>query len=104
MRNFACGRTDGGGLFTGANEMIYARRQARAFSRRLGRSRSSKIRGIIAEAGVLGWGGIRAKTSLEILQLVQVDTTQNKSCLLLGKFNGIFLKIASAKLHVPILS
>lgn len=47
--------------------------------------------------------GIRA-TSLEILQLVQVKTTQNISCLLLGKFKGIFLKIASAKLHVPILS
>lgn len=56
------------------------------------------------EAGVLGWGGgIRAKTSLEILQLVQVETTPNKSCLLLGKFKGIFLKIASAK-HVSILS
>lgn len=48
----------------------------------------SKIRGIIAEAGVLGWGGgLRAKTSLEILQLVQVKTTRNKSRrLLLGAF------------------
>lgn len=52
-----------------------------------------------------GGGGLRAKTSLEILQLVQVKTTRNKSRRLLrGKFEGIFLEIASATRDVPILS
>lgn len=52
-----------------------------------------------------GERGLRAKTSLEILQLVQVKTTQNKSRrLLLGTFKGIFLEIAFATCDVPILS
>lgn len=50
-------------------------------------------------------GGLRAKTCLEILQLVQVKTTQNKSRRpLLGKFKGVFIEIASATRDAPFLS